>query len=54
MSSIAGADLGYGIMELRTITDMASTAVGNMELFFRKVVTDDAIENHGSSVIFCF
>lgn len=33
---------------------MASTGVGNMGLFFRGVITDDAIENHGSSVIFAF
>lgn len=33
---------------------MASTGIGNMGLFLRRVVTDDAIENHGSSVIFAF
>lgn len=33
---------------------MASTAVGNMGSFVGRVVSDDAIENHGCSVIFVF
>lgn len=40
-------------MELTAITDLATTDLGSMGHFVR-VLSDDAIENDGGSVIFAF